>query len=748
MTASDMSSDLAMTDQGLPDMALDLGPDLPAQGREVGQACALDAQCASGQCRDFGAQRVCTQACQGSCPGAAVCSGGLCTPADYCEDTPAPGQGVGPGCLSCQKCHPAASCIQIVVQGQQRQSCACEPGYQGDGYDCVDLDECASGAHSCHPKADCLNTPGSYTCACKPGYQGDGRQCEVVDPCAACHPDATCSPQRQCICRPGFQGDGASCQDIDECATGQAMCDPLADCLNTPGSYTCTCPTGYQGDGRRCQDIDECATGQAQCDPLATCANSPGSYTCVCPVGATGNGATCQLPSSCAQLKQRVPNTASGLYVIGTPRGPLQVYCDMASDSGLGYTFVRLSDPTLGATQAPYQALCASYGMEVVTPRSAQHMQAIIQYNAGKPPSLVSVVPKLDFAAGLSQWTGRCGGQDCSFFVTDRASARCKTVTGALTNTNPGRFSDGSYGVSCRDYLESAGSPPQTGVYTLDLDGAGPLAPFNAFCGLDPSFDGGGWTLTAISSDDGQANWTWNRRTLWTTNRATIGNLNPANAGRDYKNIALHDLPLVDVLFFHSPSGVWAGYNNVGDGTRSMSQIIASTPFPNCDPSSGYPMSSGTLVATGRLCNTNLYFNPGDFDGSQVGCSTLLGPNDQSTFGPAWSANFNQGCPFDDPAFAGWGPRQDSRDAEVSAQGFGNPLNLNLGSSGTGLNHLQLYVRDRSRAVPDGDNTRGELLTLVGVPTDSSAGPSCPYGSWDDRGDRVEYQGEVICGLN
>ena len=40
----------------------------------------------------------------------------------------------------------------------------------------ADVDECSSGIHSClSDKATCTNTIGSYTCACKPGYQGDGK---------------------------------------------------------------------------------------------------------------------------------------------------------------------------------------------------------------------------------------------------------------------------------------------------------------------------------------------------------------------------------------------------------------------------------------------------------------------------------------------------------------------------------------------------------------------------------------------
>ncbi len=40
--------------------------------------------------------------------------------------------------------------------------------------------------------------------------------------------------------------------DVDECKTKVNPCDPIAECLNTEGSYKCVCPTGYSNHGRRC----------------------------------------------------------------------------------------------------------------------------------------------------------------------------------------------------------------------------------------------------------------------------------------------------------------------------------------------------------------------------------------------------------------------------------------------------------------------------------------------------------------
>ena len=41
----------------------------------------------------------------------------------------------------------------------------------------TDLDECAVNNGGCSPHAYCTNTPGNSTCACMPGYTGDGFSC-------------------------------------------------------------------------------------------------------------------------------------------------------------------------------------------------------------------------------------------------------------------------------------------------------------------------------------------------------------------------------------------------------------------------------------------------------------------------------------------------------------------------------------------------------------------------------------------
>lgn len=163
-------------------------------------------------------------------------------------------------------------------------SCQCQQGYQRSGEQCVDRDECAVSHYCMH---GCVNTDGAYYCECNQGYQlasnnhscVDLNECEVSSPCQ--HQCFNLMGSYLCQCDQGFElaADAVTCQDIDECSFSSYMCQ--YQCVNSLGAYACECPEGYQLQGtRQCQDVNECETGSHDCQEEETCWNYFGGYRC------------------------------------------------------------------------------------------------------------------------------------------------------------------------------------------------------------------------------------------------------------------------------------------------------------------------------------------------------------------------------------------------------------------------------------------------------------------------------------
>jgi surface-anchored protein len=89
-----------------------------------------------------------------------------------------------------------------------------EPPFVAQALEAVD--ECVLGLHDCGANAHCFDREYGFACACDPGYQGDGRQCQNVDECATsapCATTATCvdSPGSfSCECASGWRTDGTN----------------------------------------------------------------------------------------------------------------------------------------------------------------------------------------------------------------------------------------------------------------------------------------------------------------------------------------------------------------------------------------------------------------------------------------------------------------------------------------------------------------------------------------------------------
>ncbi|XP_076396459.1 protein kinase C-binding protein NELL1 isoform X4 [Megachile rotundata] len=236
-------------------------------------------------------------------------------------------------CAKGHKCHANASCLNL----QTTYACHCDIGFQGDGHNCHDIDECkqqgGSEGHHCNANTKCVNVIGSYTCECLPGYHRvDKFNCAELDECAtghhACDEHATCvntAGSYYCICKDGYTGDGYTCKpvcnqtcqnggecvapgrcscrrgyignscelDLDECASDLHRCHQSSTCFNMPGWYYCRCKPGYRSalhdstQGTQCLDIDECNDQTIErrhtCHPSAKCVNTEGGYECMCP---------------------------------------------------------------------------------------------------------------------------------------------------------------------------------------------------------------------------------------------------------------------------------------------------------------------------------------------------------------------------------------------------------------------------------------------------------------------------------
>ncbi|XP_053330281.1 nidogen-2 [Spea bombifrons] len=105
-------------------------------------------------------------------------------------------------------------------------SCVCASGFQGDGRECTDVDECEVGIPRCGQNTMCINLPGSYKCECLNEYSfsEDGHNCVLTRP-----------PANPCE-------DGSH-----TCNRASSRCVPRGD-----GVFTCECFPGFIKSGENC----------------------------------------------------------------------------------------------------------------------------------------------------------------------------------------------------------------------------------------------------------------------------------------------------------------------------------------------------------------------------------------------------------------------------------------------------------------------------------------------------------------
>jgi Notch-like protein len=130
----------------------------------------------------------------------------------------------------------------------------------------------------------CTTTgPGTFSCACRPGYSGDGK---IASPCADTNECATtpCANGGQCAdsstdsrvallnyrcrCAAGYSGDTCD-TDMDECVS--SPCVNGGACVNEVDAYSCVCLDGWEG-STCATDLDECAS--MPCNNAGVCTDS------------------------------------------------------------------------------------------------------------------------------------------------------------------------------------------------------------------------------------------------------------------------------------------------------------------------------------------------------------------------------------------------------------------------------------------------------------------------------------------
>jgi hypothetical protein len=99
---------------------------------------------------------------------------------------------------------------------------------------CEDIDECSN--DPCHGSAVCENTLGSFQCKCKSGFDGDGFECVDTNECETvglCGENGKCinfDGGFSCECISGFRKENDECVNIDECAQPVSSCGINTDC--------------------------------------------------------------------------------------------------------------------------------------------------------------------------------------------------------------------------------------------------------------------------------------------------------------------------------------------------------------------------------------------------------------------------------------------------------------------------------------------------------------------------------------
>jgi cysteine-rich repeat protein len=341
----------------------------------------------------------------------------------------------------------------------------CKNAVCGDGLVQANVEQCDDGANNGNNKACKANCSKNI---CGDGFVGPGEACDDGN---QSNDDACTNVCKTAACGDGFKQPGEACDagvnnnnnggvctlscTLPKCGDGFVQPGETCDDKNLSNNDAClnTCQLAKCGDGIVYQGVEQCDDGNAVNNDL--CSNLCVTATCSDGVknaaetdvdcgGACGkcainkacnvnadcnqglcNNKICALPKTCNELKVAQPGTPTGNYNIDPDGGgaipALQVHCEMAVDV-CGYTMVRFNDANLGSNQDLYASKCSAAGMEVIVARTKAHATSIYTWNGNVTPNLYNVFPKYNGAQNIFNWTAKCKGVDCSFWMTDNAN--------------------------------------------------------------------------------------------------------------------------------------------------------------------------------------------------------------------------------------------------------------------------------------------------------------------------------------
>ena len=193
-------------------------------------------------------------------------------------------------------CDSHAQCFRA---GPGFAGCKCFPGFSGDGYSCVDVDDCTPDPCSLENTdpngGGCKNGYGgvfNFSCPCQKGWGQPDCKTEANECLSSpCNPvgTETCNDVfngYECECLPGWEGDRCEINP-DDCLTEVDPCHGHGVCIDKVGGYTCNCTDPYIG--VNCDTDDSVCRGPETVCPVdrsARCVSYPPTnsnpYSCFC----------------------------------------------------------------------------------------------------------------------------------------------------------------------------------------------------------------------------------------------------------------------------------------------------------------------------------------------------------------------------------------------------------------------------------------------------------------------------------